>query len=119
MSQGNLNLLQDELLQQLPRLQQLQHCKLGCFNDGASWRQPAAELTVLCGLGQLTYLGLERGGLAAKELAQLLYCQPDALPQLRVLEIKDAAAITGMPCNGCEPQPLDDDDIRLKAEVGA
>jgi hypothetical protein len=80
------------LVRQLPRLQQLQHCKLGYSNSSPwSWGaagSTAAHLAAVRGLSCLTYLCMERGGLTAKELARHLYCKPDVLPQLRLLEIK-------------------------------
>ncbi|KAF6260225.1 hypothetical protein COO60DRAFT_1637760 [Scenedesmus sp. NREL 46B-D3] len=67
-----------DLLDQLPQLQQLRHCKLGygCVHN----TKAAGVLAVLRGLSQLTYLCLERGGLTAQQW-------PDALPRLRVLKV--------------------------------
>jgi hypothetical protein len=112
------------LLQQLPELQQLQHCKLGyCSCNG--WEQGAAQLAAVRQLSNLTYLCLERGGLTAKALARHLYCTADALPELRVLEINKRLKWESPDMNayvrmGPRYAPeLDLCNVKYDAEVGA
>lgn len=126
-----------EVLQQLPRLQQLQRCQLSC--GYGSWQLPAAALTVLAGLSQLTHLCLEGEGLDARDLAltvrQLYHKRPDALPQLRELELKTctrmpgvagandadetSVAACGVQRGGCGLRASGCDGMRLVAEVRA
>jgi hypothetical protein len=113
------------MLRQLPRLQQLQHCKLG-YNSEA-W-QPAAssaeQMAAVRGLSSLTYLCLERGYLTAKELARHLYCKAGVLPQLRVLEIHRVVnwtkpSYTAFVTMGPQYGPgLDPGNAKYEAEVG-